>query len=239
MILFKTSEEWVRKHSASPLVATQVSQSSVPSLIKSFIVLELHRLLALVRFAHLCWWKTDGTVTSVSRVANTSCWKFSLLILRFQFIALPPAMLTASLTVRGQSSVRGNFGWSKQNPINEWKYLFGPKPAFIQCKIILLAITSDVCCLSAEESLPVCLHPSPEDGASSTAAGVTSCEVTLQWRAGGESPVREWAMAVHLYVIRPQVLHSGSDVSDGVVRRSICMWNLHKQCVWKLERADR
>lgn len=25
------------------------------------------------------------------------------------------------------------------------------------------------------------------------------------------------------YVIRPQVLHSGSDVSDGVVRRSICM----------------
>lgn len=25
-----------------------------------------------------------------------------------------------------------------------------------------------------------CLHPSPEDGASSTAAGVTSCEVTLQ-----------------------------------------------------------
>lgn len=148
-------------------------------------------------------------------------------------------MLTASLTVRGQSSVRGNFGWSKQNPINEWKYLFGPKPAFIQCKIILLAITSDVCCLSAEESLPVCLHPSPEDGASSTAAGVTSCEVTLQWRAGGESPVREWAMAVHLYVIRPQVLHSGSDVSDGVVRRSICMWNLHKQCVWKLEWADR
>lgn len=82
----------------------------------SFIVLELHRLLALVRFAHLCWWKTDGTVTSVSRVANTSCWKFSLLILRFQFIALPPAMLTASLTVRGQSSVRGNFRWSKQNP---------------------------------------------------------------------------------------------------------------------------
>lgn len=50
--------------------------------------------------------------------------------------------------------------------------------------------------------LPVCLHLALKARESSTAAGVTSCEVTLQWSAGGGRPVLEKSHGDLPYIIR-------------------------------------
>ena len=62
---------------------------------------------------------------------------------------------------------------------------------------------------------------------------VHSCRCDFMW---GDTAVKSWRGDPGVRVsdggspdaIRPQVLHSGSDVSGGVVRHSNCMWNIHK-----------